>query len=158
MALKLGKLLAVVGALHFHRIVGLFGGHYQTVADRHFDHVGQVVLALHVVVRQTPRPVGQAIGRDREDTGVTFVDGTLSFGRVLVLDDGGDFAVGVANDTAVTSCVVQLHGKQTHLPWHDQLEQTLQGFNFDQRHVTVKNQHGVSFDERYSLGHGMAGP
>ncbi len=91
MTLKIGKLLAVVGALHFHGVVGLFGGHHQTVVDCHFNHVGQVVLALGVVVRQATGPVGQAIGRNRENAGVAFVDGALGFVGVLVLDDGETF-------------------------------------------------------------------
>ncbi|MNR41051.1 hypothetical protein D3C85_1593960 [compost metagenome] len=36
-------------------------------------------------------------------------------------------------------------------------EQALEGFDLDERHVTVENQNSVGFDERYGLGHGMAG-
>ncbi|MNC65551.1 hypothetical protein D3C75_1158530 [compost metagenome] len=33
----------------------------------------------------------------------------------------------------------------------------MQGFHFNQWHVTVKNQHGIGFDEGDSLGHGVTG-
>jgi hypothetical protein len=103
------------------------------------------------------RRLVQAIRRDCEDAGVAFVDGTLSFGGVLVLDDRGHLAISVANNSTVTGRVVQFDGEQAHLPRHDQLEQALQGFRFNQRHITVQNQHGVGLDEGYSLGHGVTG-
>ena len=51
------ELLAVVGALYFHRVQRMFGGHDQTIVHRHCDHVGQVILALCIVVRQAAHPV-----------------------------------------------------------------------------------------------------
>ncbi|CAI8918266.1 hypothetical protein EMIT0196MI5_30348 [Pseudomonas sp. IT-196MI5] len=154
---EFGKLLAVVGALHFHGVVGLFGGHYQTIVDRHFDHVSQVILTLNIIVRQAARPVGQAIGRNSEDTGVAFADRALRFVGILVFNDGSDFTVNVAHDAAITGRIVEFYSQQAHLSWHYLSQQALQGFHFNQRHVTVKNQHGVGFDEGNCLGHGVAG-
>ena len=68
-----------------------------------------------------------------------------------------DLAVGIADDAAVTGRVVQFDGEQAQLLRRYLLEQALKGFDFDQRHVTVKNQHGVGLDERHGLSHGMAG-
>lgn len=59
--LQLGLLHAVINALHFHRVQRLGAGYHQAVADRHGDHVGQVVLALGVVVGQAAEPVGRRL-------------------------------------------------------------------------------------------------
>ena len=73
-----------------------------------------------------------------------------------MLDDRGNLAVGIADNAAITGRVIQLYGEQAHLSRHHMLEQTLQGFDFDQWHVAVKDQHGVGIDERHGLSGGVA--
>ncbi|MNL22593.1 hypothetical protein D3C87_1439450 [compost metagenome] len=157
MTLQLRQLLAIVGALHFHWVVRLLGGDHQTITDSHLDHVGQVVLALRIVVRQTAHPVSQTIGRDSKNAGVAFSNCALRFAGIFVLNDCGHLTVDIAHDAAVTGRVIQLDGEQAHLSRHDVLEQTLQGFDFDQRHVPVEDQHGVGSNERHRLSGGVAG-
>ncbi|MNF88141.1 hypothetical protein D3C84_706280 [compost metagenome] len=156
MPLQLGQLLAVVGALHFHRVVGLFGGDDQAVTHRHGNHVGQVVLALRIVVGQAAHPVAEACERQRQDAGVAFGDFALGFVGIFLLDDGGDLAIDITNDTAVPGRIIQIDGQQTQLLWAYLLEQTLKRFDFDQRHVTVEHQHRVGFNKWHRLSHRVA--
>ncbi|MNF81908.1 hypothetical protein D3C84_641990 [compost metagenome] len=157
MTLQLGELLAIVGTLHFHCIVRLFGRHHETIADRHGDHVGQVVLALGIVVGETAHPLPQFCERQGQDAGVAFGDRSFGFVGVFLLDDGRHLASGVAHDTAVAGRIVQFNGEQAQLLRRDFREQALECFDLNERHVTVENQDSVGFDERYGLGHGMAG-
>ncbi|CAI8931470.1 hypothetical protein EMIT0P12_50140 [Pseudomonas sp. IT-P12] len=149
--LELGQLLAIVGALHFHGIVGLLGSHHQPIVDRHGNHVGQVVLALGIVIGQTAHPAAHLCERQRQNAGVAFGDRTFGFVGVFLLDDGRDLARRIANDAAVTGRVVQFHGQQTQLLRRDFLQQALKGLDFDQRHIAIENQHGVGFDVRHRL-------
>ena len=96
--------------------------------------------------------------RQRQNAGVAFGDRALGFVGVFLLDDGRDLASGIADDAAVAGRVVQFNGEQAQLLRRYFLEQALQGFDFNQRHVTVENQHGVGLDERHGLSHRMAGP
>ena len=82
----------------------------------------------------------------------------LGFVGVFLLDDGRDLAGSITHDAAVTGRIIQFDREQAQLLWADLFEQALQGFDFDQRHVTVENQHGVGLDERHSLSHRMTGP
>ena len=141
MTFQLTELFTIVGALHFHRVKGMLGGHDQTIADRHGDYVGQVVLALCVVVRQTAHPVSQATGRQGEDPGVAFGNCTFGFGCVLVLNNRTHLAIRITHDTTITSRVGQVDGQQAQLLGANLLEQTLQGLDLDQRYIAVQDQH-----------------
>ena len=155
--LQLGQLATVVGALHFHRVVWLLGGHHQAVSHRHGDDVGQVVLALGVVVRQAAHPVGQARGWQRQNTGVAFLDGFLCIVGVLVLNDGSHLALLVTHDTTIAGRVFERDRKQAQLLITGFGQQTLQGLHFDQRHIAVQHQHGIGGQRWQSLGNSMAG-
>ncbi|MNF78443.1 hypothetical protein D3C84_606280 [compost metagenome] len=157
MALQFGELDAVVGALHFHGVMGLLGGHHQAVGHGHGDDVGEVVLALGVVVGQAPQPVGQALARHGENAGIAFADGALLGGRVLVFDDGLHHARRVANNAAVAGRVDQVHGEQGELVVLHLLQQALQGLHFDQRYVAIEDQYALGTEMRQRLGDGVAG-
>ncbi|MNM74023.1 hypothetical protein D3C81_857720 [compost metagenome] len=157
MALQLGELAAIVGALHFHGVLRLRGGHRQAVGHRHGDHVGQVVLALGVAVGQPAHPLGHARAGHGEDAGVALADRALLGGRVLLLDDGADLPLGVANDPAIAGGIGQLHGEQGQLRRAGVGQQALEGRRLDQRHVAVQHQHLLGTDERQRLGDRVAG-
>ena len=155
--LELGQLPAIVGALHFHRVQRLLGGDHQAIGHSHGDDVGQVVLALSVVVGQTAQPFGQARARNSEDAGVAFLDGFLRVAGVFVLDDCCNLTLGVAHDAAIAGGIIQGDGEQAQLLLGDLGQQALQGLDFDQRDVAVENQHGVSGQCRQCLGNCVTG-
>ncbi|MNI34516.1 hypothetical protein D3C73_885070 [compost metagenome] len=157
MPFQFGKLLAIVGALHFHGVVRLLGGHHQTIAHGHGNDVGQVVLALGVVIGETAHPVAKTGKRQRQNAGIAFGDFALGFIGIFLLDNGRDLALHITNNAAVTGRVIQLYGQQAQLLWPHLLEQTLQGIDFDQRHIAIKHQHGVGLNERHGLSNGVTG-
>src|SRR3546814_4888762 len=59
---------------------------------RHFEHVGQVVLALRVVAGQALQPALERHRVGGKDAGVDGADVALFLGGVLVFDDGADAA------------------------------------------------------------------
>jgi hypothetical protein len=71
-ALEFGELGLVVDAEGFLEGVGLGGDHLDALGHRHRDDVGEVVLALGVVVFKVGEPVAQALDRGGEDAGVHF--------------------------------------------------------------------------------------
>ncbi len=158
MALQFGKLDAIVGALHFHRIGRVLGGHHQPVGHRHGDHVGQVVLALGVAVGQPSQPVAEALARYGENAGIAFADELLLRRGVLVLDNGLDHPLPVAHDAAIAGRIGQLHGQQRKLLLTDLVQQSFEGLRFDQRYVTIENQHPLGAERGQCLRHGVPRP
>ncbi len=157
MTLQLGKLFAIIGTLHFHRVVRLLCGNHQTIVGCHGNHVGEVILALGIVVGQPPQPVSEMSGRHRENSGIAFGDSLLRVTRVLMLDDGTDTILIITNDTAITGRVIQRNGQQAQLLRVDQFEQARERFHFDQRYIAIKNQHGVSRQCGQRLSNRMTG-
>src|SRR5690606_17157850 len=82
-----------------------------SVATGDAENVGQVQLALGVVGGQAGETVGEHRGVEGVDTRVDLGDGPLGLVGVLVLDDAGDGAPGVAHDAAVTGRVVDHRGE-----------------------------------------------
>ncbi|MNF93226.1 hypothetical protein D3C84_758940 [compost metagenome] len=157
MPFKFGKLLAVIGALHFHGVVRMLGGHHQTIAHGHGNDVGQVVLALGVVIGETAHPVAKTGKRQRQNAGIAFGDLAFGFVGIFLFDDGRHFTCVITNDAAVTGRVIQFDGQQAQLLRPHLLEQALQGVDLDQRHIAVEHQHGVGLNERHGLSNGVAG-
>ncbi|MCY1432024.1 hypothetical protein D9M71_480070 [compost metagenome] len=157
MTLQLGELAAVVGALHFHSVVWLFSCHLQAIGHCHGNYVGQVILALGVVVRQPAHPVSQTRGWQRQNAGVAFLDRFLRVVGVLVLNDGSYPALLVTHDPAITGRIVEGDCQQSQLLIVGLRQQTLQGLHFDQRHVAVQHQHGISGQRWQCLGNSMTG-
>ena len=98
---QLGQLLAVVGTLGLRDVLDREGAHGQAGVTRELDRVGEVVLALGVVVADLAQRLGQELGVEGQDPGVDLPDLALVDARVLLLDDRHDVAVGVADDPAV---------------------------------------------------------
>ena len=90
------------------------------------EHVGEVVLALRVVVGQVRQPALQRGGFGGDDAGVDDADAALFLVGVLLLDDGADAAFGIAHDAAVAGGVREF-GDQHREPSR-RCQQALQGF------------------------------
>ena len=71
------QLQTIVHAFGFHRVVRLRNVHRHAVVYRHFDHVGQVILALRIVVGESAEPVAQARGTEQHDAGVASFCSTM---------------------------------------------------------------------------------
>ncbi len=123
----------------------------------HGDHVGQIELALGILVVQTGEPAAQLATVGHQHAGVHFADGELLGVGILLLDDADYLAI-AAHDTAITGRVVQHHGQQRHAIACLGGQQPLQGLRLDQRGVAVQHQHVVFIvPERDGLGHRMTG-
>lgn len=86
----LRKLDARINAHGLFGIVGDQGKHVAAVVAADFKHVGKVVLALRVVVRNAGKRVEKRRRIEAVETGVAFVDGSLFRRCVLLLDDAGN--------------------------------------------------------------------
>ncbi|MNQ92247.1 hypothetical protein D3C85_1076660 [compost metagenome] len=74
-----------------------------------------------------------------------------------MLDDGLHHAGGIANDPAVAGGIDQVHGEQGELVVLHLLQQALERFHLDQRHVAIEDQHTLGSELRQRLGDGVAG-
>ena len=79
--------------------------HRQAVADRQADHVGQVVLALGIVIVYAGQPIFKPASGCRQDAGVDFMDGAFVIRRVFMLDNALHLALAVAHDPAVSAWI-----------------------------------------------------
>jgi hypothetical protein len=88
LAFQFGQLDLAVDAEHFPLAFGLRGAHRQAFGHRQRDDVGQVVLALGVVVLQFAQPVGQTGRRNGHDPVLTsrmaFCSGVASFSSTML--------------------------------------------------------------------------
>lgn len=108
----LRELHAVVHAQELSVVVAVDGR--DRLAHAHVDahHVREVVLALHVVVRELVDVGGKALAAEAVRAGVALQErGALLRRAVLVLDDGLDLAGIVHKDTAVARDVWRGHGE-----------------------------------------------
>ena len=133
------------------------GFHVYPVAHRQRDDVGEVVLALRVVVLQFGDPPLQLACRHGEDAGVDFMNCALGGRRVLVLDNARDLAV-FAHDAAVAVRMRQVHRQQPQLSGLRRGHQRLQGRGVRQRHIAIQHQRDAAVRQLgQRLFHGMAG-
>ena len=65
------------------------------------EHIGQIELALDVVVVEPREPAAQALRIGRDHAGVDRAHSALRGRRVLFLDDPGDALHGVEQDAAI---------------------------------------------------------
>ena len=121
------------------------------------DHVGQVVLALGVVVLQGREPALERPGGADQDAGVDLVDLQRLGVGILLLDDAADVAGGVTHHAAVAGGVGHMLRQQRELAALGGLGQALQGGGLHQWHVAVQDERGHVVDQhRDGLGHRMA--
>ncbi len=111
-ALQMRELAAVVHAEHIVRVGHGGGAHRHTVGHGQGHHVGEVVLALRVVVAQLAQPAAQGGQRRAQNAGVAFAHRALRRRGVFVFDDALHRAVGTTQNAAIACRVVQLDGEQ----------------------------------------------
>ena len=151
----LGQLDAGVDAQTLGGVVGGERQHGTAGVAANLEHVGEVELALGVVIADLGQRVEQGAGVEAVEAGVALVDRRLLGRGVLLLDDALHLAVGVADDATVASGIVQLHGEHHHggvvLVAH--LRQTGDGLGLDERAVAGKHrQRAVEAGEGVGAG------
>ena len=75
------------------------------------QHIGQVQLPLGIIGSELGQRRPQDGGIEGEHTGVDLGDGALLSRGIFLFDDGDDFAILIADDTAITSGIIQVHGE-----------------------------------------------
>ena len=157
-ALKSRQLQAVIHAFHFTQARWMDRLNFLAVGMCQRDDIGDIELTLRVVVVQHPQPALQIAPVGHQDAGIDFIDLTLGFAGILVLNNS-HHRILLAHDTTVTARISQFYGQQTNTALWLRRQQALQGIDRDQRNVTVQHQHVFIIGKmRCSLLHGVAGP
>src|SRR3990167_2827118 len=139
-ALQPGQLPLVVDAFHFHRVIHQTTDHRHVVIIGQLHYIGQVVLALRIVVRDLGQP-GLQIQRVRQhDAGVHFADLADFVAGILFLDDLPYHAGMITDDAAVALGIGQLHGQHAALARRNLIQETVQRVIAGERHVAVQHQ------------------
>ena len=156
-ALEHGKLQRVVGAVGLAPAQAA-GGHRRPAFGRgHGEDVGQVILALGVVVAQPGQPPAQIGGGGADHAGVDARHRALDLVGVLLFNDGLYAAGGIGQHAAVAGRIVESFGQHRGALAGGR-QQVVQGRFGDQRHVGVQHQHpGIIRNAGHGLLHGMAG-
>ena len=113
----LGDLSQLDAGVDAQALGGVVGGkrkHGAAGVAADLEHVGEVELALGIVVADLSQRIEQSACVEAVEAGVALVDRRLLGRGVLLLDDALDLAVGIADDATVTGGVVQLHGEHHH--------------------------------------------
>ena len=139
-----GQLYPVIDSLGLPDVVGTEGadatatGNLDGAIGSHGDDVGEVILALSVVVGQFGDAVTQGLGVKDVYAGVDLSNGPLSLVGVLVLDDPDD-GLSVAEDASIASGIIDLgseDGDEIATLAVD-LDHLLEGFSGQHRDVTI---------------------
>jgi len=110
-ALQLGQLQFAVYPQHFPSRVWVAGFDRHALTHRHGDGIGQVVLALRVVVLQLAQPARELGAGCDENAGIDFTDLTLGIGGIFLLHNALDSPIGTAHDAPVTGRVGEFSGE-----------------------------------------------
>ncbi len=157
-AFQMRQLQRAVDTQHLGFVSGHCMNHRHAVGNRHRDDIGQVILALAIVVGQPRQPLLQLGGRRRHHAGIHLAELPLRLAGVLVFDDAGDLAIRIADDPAVAGRVGEFDGQQRQSFAGTCRQQSLGGRAFDQRHIAIQDQRRPSvMQQRHRLLHGMAG-
>ncbi len=155
---EFGKLLLAVHTERFPLVVGLRSDDVDVRLDREFDHVGQVVLTLRVVVLQRSEPAGQLRGRRNDDARVDLGDLLLLRRRVFLFDDTQHLAVRIAHDAAVAGRIVERHGEHAVAALPRAIGETPQRARARERHIAVQHERRHRrIQQRQCLLHRVAG-
>ncbi len=155
---ELGKLLLAIHAERFPRFVRLGGDDFEPGFDRHLDRVGQVELALCIVVFQRGEPAAEAPGRRDDDARVDLGDLELLGRCVFLFDDARHLAVLIAHDAAIAAGVVECDGENAVAVPARAIGQRLQRAGARERHIAVQHQRGFGrIEQRQRLLYRVAG-
>ena len=156
-ALQFGQLHLAVHAEHFPGSIGLRRRHRHAFVDRQPHDVGEVVLALRVVVVQGRQPAQQRRGRRDHETRVDLGQGALLIGSIPFLDDALDAPFLVAHDAAIAARFFEVF-RQDAKAGTGQPDQARQGRRADQRNVAVEHQRRrIRIEESQCLQDGVSG-
>ncbi|OIQ78428.1 hypothetical protein GALL_398650 [mine drainage metagenome] len=157
MALDIRQVALGIDTGHFPFLARLFAHHAHAVAHGHRDDVGQVVLALMVVVPQPGQPSHEMRCRHRHDAAVDFPDLALLVAGILLLHDRLHVAVMAAQDAPVAGRVALFHSQQRQVLFR-MFQQGFAGFCLQQRHIAQQHQgDAVRIQPGDGLPYGMAG-
>ncbi len=109
-----GELHPIVDAGNQRAVVDVFAVHDQAVLANDRHHVGQIALALRVVLAQPAQRRAQCGEVECVHTGVDFADFSLRRGGVGLLDDRDHLAVLGTQDASVPGRVGQCRGEHRH--------------------------------------------
>ncbi len=158
-ALDRRELRAVVDAERHRRIRGDVRFHRNAGGDRQRDDVGQVVLALGVVVLERSDEAAQERRRRCQRAGIDLGDRALLGRRVALLDDGTHRSVGGAEDAAQARWVGRARRQHHELARRRDFGKRRVGRRRDQRAVAVRDERDSVLGQRGKRkAHGVAGP
>ena len=132
--------------------------HGHTIGHGELDHVGQVELALGVLVVQPGQPRFEQFGRHGHDAAVHLFDGVLRGRGVFVFDDGLHAPGSRAHDAAIARGVGKVDRQQGEIGAIAGRNQVTQSVSLGQRHIARQNNHHAVIGQHgHSLLHGVAG-
>ena len=104
---EFGELLLAVHAERFPLFVRLRGDDFDAGFERALDDIGEIELALRVVVFQRCQPFAELRGRRNDDARIDLGDRQLAGIGVFLLDNALHRARRIAHDAAVPGRIVQ---------------------------------------------------
>ena len=155
--LRLGKLFLVVYSHYLCPAIGFDAVHLCAIVDRHRYDVGQVVLALGIVVTEIREPRAQLVGGTDQHAGVDLTDGFFLGPGVLLLDDAV-YATALPDDASVARRVIHVDGQDRHVGFRRLFDQALTRRRGQQRHIAKQHEYAIAIGRfGHRLLHGMAG-
>ena len=142
-AVHFAELGAGVAPEYFLRVRGHLSQHRIALLREHGDDVGQVEFAVRVVGLEARERGPQFVEREAIHARVNFVDGSLLFAELRFLDDGGDGASGLPQNTAVAGGVLDDGGQNggRGVAVAVRLQKRAQRSRADERGVSRQHQH-----------------
>ena len=128
--LQLGQLHRAIHASNLRCIGNLVGNHSHAISHSKLHDIGQVILALRVLVIQPRQPATQQPGGHGHDAAVNFLNMAFGLGCVFLLGNGAHLARGLstcANNTAIARGVSHFEGQQRQPLAITFSQQSLQG-------------------------------
>ena len=126
--------------------------HLAAVVSANFQHVGKIVLALSVVVRNARKRIEKRRRIKAVETRVAFRDSGF-FGRGIFLLNNADHSFAFANNAAIPKRVVHMHGEHDHgrARLFALSDKGLNGFRSDKRAIARKNHERTLGDRAVGL-------
>ena len=116
----------------------MYSDDFTSFLIRQGNNVGDVVLALSIIIGQLRQPAFHICTVGDQNTGVDLLDLTLLIGSIFMLNNAGNFAILTGNAT-ITGWIIQFHCQQTNPTLRFCITQTLECFDRDQRHIAVEH-------------------
>jgi len=116
--------------------------HRNAVVNRHRDYVGQIILALRIVVAKIRQPDPQLVCRTDHHTRIDFPHRFLIRSRIFFLNNATD-ATGFTNNSPIAGRVIHVDRQDSQVVRRCFVEQSLAGRRQEQRHITKQYQDAV---------------